>query len=1074
MAKERKLTLTILGNAKGALGALTGVGAAGDNLGSKLGGLTKKAGLAFVAMGAGAAVMGKKFVDAASNLNESMGKVNVVFGDSAKQVQDFAKKSAAGLGISQQKALEAAGTYGNLTKAFGLTNQQATDMSINMVTLAADLASFNNTSVDDALLALRSGLSGETEPLKKFGIALNDTRLKEEALRMGLIETTSGTLPIAIKTQAAYALIMKDSALAQGDFERTSDGVANKQRIISAQFADVSAQIGTALLPAFQSILGVVGDKVLPLLAGFGTAMQTGGFSGGIDFIVTKVKELAPKLLQALGELITNVVSWVSTDGKALLIRGFNFLSNALTQWVLPALPKLITTIVQFLTRVYQWIATDGVDLLTKGAIKLGDAIVGWVMPMIPKLLDALKKYAKEIVTFLVDVALPNLVANVQKLGDKLVSWIGEAARTLPAQLVTFLGELAGWLLANAVPKILELGMKLLISLLKWTVTLGKDLIIGIGGAIVALVAALPDLFVGLVVGMGKIAVNLVEFFIDKFKMLGGKIAEIAVGAVNFLIDKFNSIPLIPNIDKVTLDMGKLQTSMKLSATDVAKVATSMNATSNPAAKFSTSLEYVKTAAKGATTATEGLNTTLGAGSGSGKGTKKALDDAATQLKKYTSALQTNKEASRSSIEATKGVTNAKNDLQKAVAKVSQAQKDYNLVINGFPRTSKEAIEATKQLDQANRRLRDSNLSQGSAVRGVIDAEKRLADLRKITSDPKTVAEAERNLTRAKFSLEQANFDVIDSEKELAELRISPDSNPTEIRKKEIGLAEAKLRVIEATLGQQDAHKLLDDERNRAAKPEDIADAERELEAAKLSVVDAIDDTRDATIEQAVAQALLDEIVNGAKEGSDAYKKALDVLNDARDDEVEAIERVEEALYRELEAVNKLAEAQRELDELRKQISKSVIAQGDKQFELNNAGQVIAQTVNPTKTDTNTSGAGAGFDFGFGLLTPSDIEEINKNLELIDLGDFFGGIDFGGFGTLMGDGGIVKKATSIIAGERGAEAIIPLDRMGSRENTYNITVTAGMGADGKDIGTQIVNALKRYERTNGALPLTVQ
>jgi len=71
------------------------------------------------------------------------------------------------------------------------------------------------------------------------------------------------------------------------------------------------------------------------------------------------------------------------------------------------------------------------------------------------------------------------------------------------------------------------------------------------------------------------------------------------------------------------------------------------------------------------------------------------------------------------------------------------------------------------------------------------------------------------------------------------------------------------------------------------------------------------------------------------------------------------------------------------------------------------------------------------------------------------------------------EGGIVKAPTLGLVGERGREAIIPLDRMGSLGNTYNIQVTAGMGADGKDIGTQIVNALKRYERTNGALPLTV-
>jgi len=974
MAKERKLTLTILGNAKGALGALGSVGSAGDSLGSKLGGLTKKAGVAFAAVGAGALVMGKQFVNAASNLEESMSKVNVVFGDSSKKVQDFAKTSAASLGISQQKALEAAGTYGNLTKAFGLTNEQATDMSINMVTLAADLASFNNTSVDDALLALRSGLSGETEPLKKFGVAINDARLKEEALRMGLIKTTSGTLPIAIKTQAAYALIMKDSALAQGDFERTSDGVANKQRIISAQFQDVSAQIGTALLPAFSALLSVVSDQVLPVFAGFGNAMQEGGFKGGIEFIVTTVKQLAPKMLQALVDLFNDVVAWLSSDGKELLVQGFNFLSNALTGFILPAIPKLITNLTVFMQRLVSWLTSDGLGAVVSVQSKLVDGMVMFVKNSVPKLLDFLGQWTKQMVTFLLDVALPNLVTNVQKLGDKLVEWVGVAARTLPAQLVTFLGELAGWLLANAVPKLIAIGGKLLMALIGWIPSLVKNLVLGLGGALVALVAALPDLFAGMFVGIGKIAVNLVKFFIDKFKALGGKIAEIAVGAVNFLIDKFNAIPLIPNIDKVTLDTAKLQTSMKLTGAEIASVSATMNSANNPAAKYSTTLEYVRTSSKGATTATEELNEQLGGGGGKGGGAKKALGDAQEQLKKYTSALQANQSASRASTDATKDVTKAKTALDNAIKNTTEAQKRFNFVQGGFPRNSKESVEATKQLEQANKRLRDSNLSQSDAVRGVLAAEMNLSKLRAITSDPQTVAEAERNLTRSKFSLEQANFDVIDAEKELAELRASPDANPIELRKREIAFEEAKLRVIEATLGQTNAHKLLDDERNRTAKPEDIANAERELEAAKRSVQDAIDDTRDATIEQAEAQAFLDEIVNGAKEGSERYQKALEELNDARADEVEAIDKVEEALYRQREAVEKLAEAQRELIKLQSQIKKSVRAEGDAQFSSINSGAIVNGT---TSIPTN---AGNFFSDGSSR-RDSNAPVININVE---------------------------------------------------------------------------------------------
>jgi len=81
--------------------------------------------------------------------------------------------------------------------------------------------------------------------------------------------------------------------------------------------------------------------------------------------------------------------------------------------------------------------------------------------------------------------------------------------------------------------------------------------------------------------------------------------------------------------------------------------------------------------------------------------------------------------------------------------------------------------------------------------------------------------------------------------------------------------------------------------------------------------------------------------------------------------------------------------------------------------------------------------------------------------------------NFQGIGVPFAKGGVVTKPTMGLVGEAGAEAVIPLDRLGSMGATYNITVNAGMGSNGTDIGDEIVNALKRYERRNGALPLTV-
>lgn len=191
---------------------------------------------------------GLKAVSAASNMAESMSKVNVVFGESAKQISAWSETSAKALGMSQQQALEAAGTYGNLFQAMGLTRSNAVEMSTSVVQLAADLASFNNANPEETLLALRSGLSGEMEPLKKYGVALTEATLSQMAMKMGLGDNIQ-VLTEAEKMQVRYAVIMAQTASAQGDFERTADGLANSTRILKAELSNVAVEMGERLLP---------------------------------------------------------------------------------------------------------------------------------------------------------------------------------------------------------------------------------------------------------------------------------------------------------------------------------------------------------------------------------------------------------------------------------------------------------------------------------------------------------------------------------------------------------------------------------------------------------------------------------------------------------------------------------------------------------------------------------------------------------------------------------------------------------------------------------------------------------
>jgi hypothetical protein len=248
------------------------------------GALVKGLAKAGAVAGVAGAIIGRSLIKSASDLQESVSKINAVFGNSSRTVIAWSETTAKALGVSQRQALEAAGTYGNLFQAFGMSAPQAQEMSMSLVELAADMASFNNVPIEDALLALRSGLSGEAEPLKRFGVAINDARLKQEALNMGLYNG-KGVLSVASKSQAAYALILKDTALQQGDVARTSDGVAFKMKSFSAQVADVQSQIGTALIPIFSSLMSFMNDRVLPVFVEFADVLGKEGLGASLGVL---------------------------------------------------------------------------------------------------------------------------------------------------------------------------------------------------------------------------------------------------------------------------------------------------------------------------------------------------------------------------------------------------------------------------------------------------------------------------------------------------------------------------------------------------------------------------------------------------------------------------------------------------------------------------------------------------------------------------------------------------------------------------------------------------------------------
>lgn len=191
----------------------------------------------------------KQSIEAASDLNESLSKSRVVFGASARTIEEWGRTMAEAGGLSTQAAVEAAATFGNFLTSLVGSRQKAAEMSMQLVQLASDLASFNNLDPTEVLQKLRSGLSGEAEPMRSLGVFLSEAKVKAKAMEMGLADA-HGELSEGAKVLARYQIIMEETKTAQGDFARTADGLANSQRRLNAELINAQAALGEKLLPA--------------------------------------------------------------------------------------------------------------------------------------------------------------------------------------------------------------------------------------------------------------------------------------------------------------------------------------------------------------------------------------------------------------------------------------------------------------------------------------------------------------------------------------------------------------------------------------------------------------------------------------------------------------------------------------------------------------------------------------------------------------------------------------------------------------------------------------------------------
>jgi hypothetical protein len=220
----------------------------------------RRAGTSITSLIGSAAVLAgiAKVTDASSNLQQSVGATSAVFGEASAAIDEFAEGAAESVGLSERAARETTAQIGALLKGFGADAAEAGEQAIQLTEIGADLAATFGGTTAEAVDALGAALRGESDPAERFGISLRAASIDAKAVELGLVGAGE-EVDAYSRSQAAMALILEQTADAQGQFARESDSAAGAAQIAAAQTEDAAASLGDALLPIYSRAAEVVG-----------------------------------------------------------------------------------------------------------------------------------------------------------------------------------------------------------------------------------------------------------------------------------------------------------------------------------------------------------------------------------------------------------------------------------------------------------------------------------------------------------------------------------------------------------------------------------------------------------------------------------------------------------------------------------------------------------------------------------------------------------------------------------------------------------------------------------------------
>lgn len=193
-------------------------------------------------------------VTESNKYQEDLNLFTVALGQYADEAKEYAEYVSDIMGIDPAQWLRNQGIFNTLLTGFGDTAERAQLMSQNLTQLGYDLSSYANIPIEEAMLKLQSGISGELEPLRRLGYDLSQAKLQQTALNLGIKESVAN-MTQAEKAELRYYAIMTQVTTAQGDMARTLEAPANQLRILQAQLTQAARAIGNIFIPALNAIL---------------------------------------------------------------------------------------------------------------------------------------------------------------------------------------------------------------------------------------------------------------------------------------------------------------------------------------------------------------------------------------------------------------------------------------------------------------------------------------------------------------------------------------------------------------------------------------------------------------------------------------------------------------------------------------------------------------------------------------------------------------------------------------------------------------------------------------------------